>query len=99
MSKLIKELGIGFAVLIVAVMAFLLIMQLAGTGVFEFGQLVRDQGNRWLLPVRLGVYIWAVWYLPMQSGQSGAQLKQTRLVLGAAAVLIELVAVQQLFLF
>ena len=95
----IRDIAIGLAVMIAAVLAFLLAIQLAGIGLFEFGQQIRYQGNRWLLPVRLGVYIWTVWFWPRKAGFTGRQLGKLRMTLAGFAVFIELVIVQRLFLF
>jgi len=95
----LKILAIGFAALLGAWLVYLLAMQLDVAGLWEFRQEVRLQSNRWLLPVRLGVYGWAVWHLPRRFGIEGIQLKQVRMTALALAVFVELVAVQRLFLF
>lgn len=95
----LKHLAIGLAVLLAAGLVFLLAMHLPSAGLSEFGLQIRNQGNRWLLPVRIAVYVWTVWYLPRMSGFTGARLKQTRMTLTVAALFIEVVAVQRMFLF
>ncbi|MYB33547.1 MAG: hypothetical protein F4X92_00150 [Gammaproteobacteria bacterium] len=96
--NLLKSAAIGLAVLLAAGLVFLLVMQMAGTGLLDSGTQIREQGNHWLLPVRFGVYAWTVWWLPKRSGFTGARLKQVRMTLAGMAMLIELVAVQRLFL-
>jgi len=95
----LKDIAIGVAVLSAAGLVFVLVIPLPGAGVAELGQQIREQGNRWLLPVRAAVYLWAVWVLPRVSGFTGARLRQLRITLAAVAAFIELVAVQRLFVF
>jgi len=97
--SLFRNLAIGIGVLLAASLVFLLVMQPAGIGLSEFGQQVRHQGNRWLLPVRFAVYAWTVWWFPRLYGFGGVRLKQMRTTLAGLAVFVELVAVQRFFVF
>lgn len=94
-----QHLAIGLAVLVAAVPAFLLVLQLDGPGLAEFGQQVRHQGNRWLLPVRVAVYAWTVWWFPELYGFRGPRLTQMRMTVVALAIFVELVVVQRFFIF
>lgn len=100
MMKRIVGSQAGRFVLIGAVAALLVAVGLSGSVDLEaISRSLESQRNRWFVPVRLAVYGFAVWIMPLQAGLRGATLRRTRLILIGTAVVVELVAVQRLFVF
>lgn len=85
--------------LMLAVLLGWLVLESSGVGLLKFQAWLDAQRNLGLIPVRLAVYASAIWWISKRAGLTGRALKQFRLNGAALAVLVELVAVQRLFIF